>query len=71
MMASLYHTIPSQRISKIIGIVKDFPYRSMHHTIGPLRVSAIDIVFGIKILSVSYELIKDSTANPVNAIRYE
>jgi putative ABC transport system permease protein len=30
----------SQRISKVIGVVKDFPYRSMHHTIGPLRISA-------------------------------
>jgi putative ABC transport system permease protein len=32
--------LQTQRISKVIGIVKDFPYRSMHHTIGPLRVSA-------------------------------
>jgi putative ABC transport system permease protein len=32
--------LQSQRISKVIGVVKDFPYRSMHHTIGPLRVSA-------------------------------
>ena len=33
--------------------------------------SAIAIVFGITVLTVSYELIKASTANPVNAIRYE
>ena len=26
---------------KVIGIVKDFPYRSMHETIGPLAISAI------------------------------
>ncbi len=34
-------------------------------------LSAIGIVFGLTILTVSYELIKASTANPVNAIRYE
>ena len=33
--------------------------------------STIAIVFGITVLTVSYELIKASTANPVNAIRYE
>ncbi|MGD9329424.1 MAG: ABC transporter permease [Cyclobacteriaceae bacterium] len=32
--------LQTQRITKVIGVVKDFPYRSMHHTIGPLRVSA-------------------------------
>lgn len=26
---------------KVIGVVKDFPYRSMHETIGPLAISAI------------------------------
>jgi len=30
----------SQRISIVIGVVKDFPYRSMHHPIGPLRINA-------------------------------
>jgi len=34
-------------------------------------LSAIGIVFGLTILTVSYELIKASTANPVNAIRHE
>ena len=34
-------------------------------------MSAIGIVFGITILTVSYEVIKASTANPVNAIRHE
>jgi putative ABC transport system permease protein len=28
----------SQRISTVIGVVKDFPYRSMHQTIEPLRI---------------------------------
>jgi len=36
-----------------------------------LTLSALGIVFGLTILTVSYELIKASTANPVNAIRYE
>jgi putative ABC transport system permease protein len=36
-----------------------------------ILLGAIAIVFGITILTVSYELIKASTANPVNAIRYE
>ena len=30
----------SQRISTVIGVVMDFPYRSMHQTIGPLRIIA-------------------------------
>jgi putative ABC transport system permease protein len=30
----------SQRMSTVIGVVKDFPYRSMHQSIGPLRISA-------------------------------
>lgn len=30
----------SNEISTVIGIVKDFPYRSMHQAIGPLRISA-------------------------------
>ena len=30
----------NQQLSTIIGVVKDFPYRSMHQTIGPLRISA-------------------------------
>jgi putative ABC transport system permease protein len=30
----------TQRISKVIGVVRDFPYKSMHHEIGPLRISA-------------------------------
>jgi len=30
----------SQRVSTVIGVVKDFPYRSMHQTIGPLRISS-------------------------------
>jgi len=30
----------SREISTVIGVVKDFPYRSMHQTIGPLRISA-------------------------------
>lgn len=30
----------SQRVSTVIGVVKDFPYRSMHQSIGPLRISA-------------------------------
>ena len=34
-------------------------------------LSAIGIVFGLTILTVGYELIKASTANPVNAIRHE
>ena len=34
-------------------------------------LSAIGIVFVLTILTVIYELIKASTANPVNAIRYE
>ena len=36
-----------------------------------LILGAFGIVFGLTILTVSYELIKASTANPVNAIRYE
>ena len=32
--------LQTQRIAKVIGVVKDFPYRSMHHSIGPLRISA-------------------------------
>jgi len=32
--------LQTQRISNVIGIVKDFPYRSMHHTIEALRISA-------------------------------
>ena len=36
-----------------------------------LTVGALGIVFGLTILTVSYELIKASTANPVNAIKYE
>jgi putative ABC transport system permease protein len=34
-------------------------------------MSAIGIVFGLTILTVGYELIRASTANPVNAIRHE
>lgn len=30
----------NQRVSTVIGVVKDFPYRSMHQSIGPLRISA-------------------------------
>jgi putative ABC transport system permease protein len=30
----------SQRISTVIGVVKDFPYRSMYQTIEPLRIVA-------------------------------
>ena len=30
----------NQEQSVVVGIVKDFPYRSMHQTIGPLRISA-------------------------------
>ena len=30
----------SQQNMVIIGVVKDFPYRSMHQSIGPLRISA-------------------------------
>jgi putative ABC transport system permease protein len=30
----------SQRISTVIGVVKDFPYRSIHQAIEPLRISA-------------------------------
>ena len=36
-----------------------------------IMLSAIGIVFGITLLTVSYELIKASTANPVNAIKHE
>jgi len=36
-----------------------------------ILISAVGIVFIITILTVSYELIKASTANPVNAIRHE
>ena len=34
-------------------------------------LSAITILFGLTILTVGYELIKASTANPVDAIRHE
>jgi putative ABC transport system permease protein len=30
----------SDRSATVIGVVKDFPYRSMHQSIGPLRISA-------------------------------
>ena len=34
-------------------------------------LTAIGIIFGITIITVSYELIKASIANPVNAITHE
>jgi putative ABC transport system permease protein len=36
-----------------------------------IMLSAFGIVFGLTLLTVIYEVIKASTANPVNAIRYE
>jgi putative ABC transport system permease protein len=34
-------------------------------------LSAIGMVFGLTIVTVGYELLRASTANPVNAIRCE